>query len=55
MSVDDEKCSKSGEKRGPKPKRLKIKGKWKGAISESLEKERPEGGWPEPEKKKDKD
>ena len=33
-------------KPGPEEDRLKIEGDWKDAMKKSLEKERPEGGWP---------
>ena len=33
-------------KPGPEEEHLKIDGDWKDAMKKSLEKERPEGGWP---------
>ena len=35
---------------GPKPDRLKLDGEWKDATKKALAKERPEEGWPSPEK-----
>lgn len=31
---------------GPKPKVLKINGKWQDAVKKSLEKKKPPAGWP---------
>jgi len=31
---------------GPKPDTLKIHGDWKDAVKRSLQKKKPEGGWP---------
>lgn len=41
------------KKAGPKPGRVKSDKDWKEAITDAMKKKRPEGGWPEPEKKKD--
>lgn len=35
---------------GPKPDHLKIDVPWEDAVKKALEKKRPEGGWPDPEK-----
>ena len=45
----------SKKSRGPKPDRVKIKGNWGKAVSQSLKKKRPDGGWPESDKKKKRD
>jgi hypothetical protein len=37
---------RKGAKRGPKEDRLKIEGGWKDAMRRSLDKKKPEGGWP---------
>jgi hypothetical protein len=37
---------RKGAKRGPKEDRLKIHGDWKDAMRQSLQKKRPDGGWP---------
>ena len=37
---------------GPKPERVRIDMDWENAIGKALKKERPEDGWPEPQKKK---
>jgi hypothetical protein len=34
------------KKRGPAPKRVKIKGDWETAVGKALKKERPKEGWP---------
>jgi hypothetical protein len=31
---------------GRKPERLKISGDWKSAVKKSLQKKKPEAGWP---------
>ncbi len=31
---------------GPKPDTLKIKGNWKNAVKQSLQKKKPAEGWP---------
>ena len=31
---------------GPKPDRLKLKGNWRDAVKQSLQKKEPPGGWP---------
>jgi hypothetical protein len=31
---------------GPKPEVLKLEGDWKDAIRKSLQKKRPDAGWP---------
>ncbi len=31
---------------GPKPDLLKIEGNWKSAVKQSLDKKKPETGWP---------
>lgn len=41
-----QKRKRAPQKRGPKPKILKLEGNWKDAIKESLRKQRPPGGWP---------
>ena len=47
---------KRNTKTGPKPDRLPIEGDWISAVGKAINKERPEDGWPEPEKKeKDKE
>ena len=33
-------------KTGPKPDTLKIDGKWQDAVKKSLQKKKPEAGWP---------
>lgn len=40
-------------KPGPKPERVKIEGNWEDAIDQALAKEKPKGGWPEPDSEKD--
>jgi hypothetical protein len=37
---------------GPKPERVKSDRNWIDAIRDALKKERPEEGWPDPEKEK---
>ena len=44
--------TKSKEKRGPKPERIKIEGDWEDAVKKALEKKRPEDGWPDHKKEK---
>lgn len=46
---------KQKSKTGPEPDAVKIKGDWEDAIGKALEKERPEGGWPDDDKKAKKD
>lgn len=36
-----------GAKRGPKPDLLKLEGDWRELMKKSLQKKKPEGGWPE--------
>lgn len=43
--------SEQKTKSGPKPERVKTDKDWEQAIKEALQKKRPEGGWPEPDKK----
>jgi hypothetical protein len=38
--------ARKGAKRGPKEDRLKLDGDWKDAMRRSLDKKKPEGGWP---------
>jgi hypothetical protein len=40
------KQSKTPKPRGPEPDRLKLEGDWKKAVKKSLEKKKPDGGWP---------
>ena len=44
--------AKKKPKPGPEPDRLKLEGDWKKAVGKAVRKKRPEGGWPEPEKKR---
>jgi hypothetical protein len=37
---------RKGAKRGPKANTLKIHGDWKDAMRRSLDKKKPESGWP---------
>lgn len=37
---------RKGAKRGPKADTLKIDSDWKDAMRRSLQKKKPEGGWP---------
>jgi len=37
---------RKGAKRGPKADLLKIRGKWQDAVRQSLQKKKPESGWP---------
>jgi hypothetical protein len=53
MPPEPQKRSRT-KKRGPPPDRVKIKGDWTEAMKKALEKKRPTGGWPEPEKKPSK-
>ena len=38
-------------KRGPKPERLVLPGRWEENVGEALNRRPPEGGWPKPKKK----
>lgn len=40
--------------KGPAPDRLKIDGDWKDAMGKVIRKDKPKGGWPEPEKEEKK-
>ena len=51
MTEDKDKPKKS--KPGPEEERLKIEGDWEDAMAKSLEKQKPEGGWPKHEKEGD--
>jgi hypothetical protein len=51
MLIQTQATENSG-KPGPKPDRLKIEEDWENAIKKALRKERPQEGWPEPEKPK---
>lgn len=46
---------KKNEKPGPKPERVKSNRNWIDAIRDALKKERPEEGWPDPEKENKED
>lgn len=39
-------AAKKKEPRGPKPDVLKLQGDWRDAMKKSLEKKKPERGWP---------
>jgi hypothetical protein len=43
---------KGPQKRGPKPRSLKLEGLWTDRLREAIRKARPAGGWPKPGKMK---
>jgi len=45
---------KTKKKPGAKPDHLKIDGDWEDAMGKAVKKKRPEGGWPKPDKNKEK-
>ncbi len=47
MKPDKDKSSS-----GPAPERVKINKPWDKALKDALQKKRPAGGWPKPQKKK---
>ena len=47
---------KKKQKSGPKPDHLKLDDtSWQEAMGKAIKKEKPKEGWPEPDKKSEKD
>lgn len=40
----------SNKKSGPDPETLTLPGNWKKALKKAIQKPKPKGGWPKPEK-----
>ena len=48
----NEKSEDQKKPTGPAPDRVKTDKDWEDAVSDALEKKRPEDGWPKPDKEK---